>query len=148
MPPAKQPPPAVAYESDSDTDSEGGDSVTNVQLGLADGEIEEEDENNPLVSRIGGRAVSLIRCRCYKAGFGLTSALSIGAFTGMAAHKSHSANERGDMSSLQQCHGAAGTDLCSAGRVTIRPYTACLGLCKTFLSAQRRRKVSWQIQCS
>lgn len=79
MPPAKQPPPAVAYESDSDTDSEGGDSVTNVQLGLADGEIEAEDESNPLVSRIGGRAVSVLRRRGYKEGTGLTSALFIAA---------------------------------------------------------------------
>lgn len=49
-------PPALTYDSD-DTDSDD-DSVTNVQLGIADGQLEDEDEINPLVSRIGGRVVS------------------------------------------------------------------------------------------
>lgn len=52
-------PPPVAYDSDSDSDNEGDDSVTNVQLGLPDGPIEADDESNPLVSRIGGRVAWL-----------------------------------------------------------------------------------------
>lgn len=57
----KAPPPALTYDSDdsdfeSDSDS---DSVTNVQLGLADGSLEGDDEANPLVSRIGGRVAWL-----------------------------------------------------------------------------------------
>ncbi|CAO1616898.1 unnamed protein product [Parajaminaea phylloscopi] len=63
MPPAAAastvaPPPALGYDSD-DSDCESDDSVTNVQLGLADGELEDGDESNPLVSRIGGQAAWL-----------------------------------------------------------------------------------------
>ena len=39
-------------DDDSDFESE---EYTNVQLGLADGPLEGDDEANPLVSRIGGR---------------------------------------------------------------------------------------------
>ena len=39
---------------DDDSDFEE-DVYSNVQLGLADGPLEEDDESNPLVSRIGGR---------------------------------------------------------------------------------------------
>mgnify|MGYP001626703528 CR=1 FL=1 len=59
---AKAPPPPALDYDDSDTDSESDeddDTVTNVQLGLADGALEGDDELNPLVSRIGGRVVSI-----------------------------------------------------------------------------------------
>ena len=43
------------YDDDSDFGSDEEDVYTNVQLGLADGPLEKDDESNPLVSRIGGR---------------------------------------------------------------------------------------------
>ncbi|WFD19933.1 hypothetical protein MCAP1_002175 [Malassezia caprae] len=48
------PPP---YDDDSDFESD--EEFSEVQLGLADGPLESEDEANPLVSRIGGRPVWL-----------------------------------------------------------------------------------------
>jgi len=48
-------PPPYDDESDFDSDEE----FSEVQLGLADGPLENEDEANPLVSRIGGRPVWL-----------------------------------------------------------------------------------------
>ncbi|SAM82454.1 uncharacterized protein UBRO_04524 [Ustilago bromivora] len=50
-----RPPSDDAYDSDSGSEFEASD----VQLGLADGPLEGDDEANPLVSRIGGRAVWL-----------------------------------------------------------------------------------------
>lgn len=44
--------------SDSGSSAGSDGSVTDVLLGLADGPLEGDDEANPLVSRIGGRAVS------------------------------------------------------------------------------------------
>lgn len=43
------------YDSDSGSEFDASD----VQLGLADGPLECDDESNPLVSRIGGRAAWL-----------------------------------------------------------------------------------------
>lgn len=49
------PPSDDGYDSDSGSEFEASD----VQLGLADGALEADDEVNPLVSRIGGRAAWL-----------------------------------------------------------------------------------------
>lgn len=46
-----RPPSDDGYDSDSGSEFDASD----VQLGLADGPLEAEDEANPLVSRIGGR---------------------------------------------------------------------------------------------
>jgi pre-rRNA-processing protein TSR4 len=45
----------------SETDSESGSdySVTQTQIAITDGPLEEDDASNPLVSRIGGRAAWL-----------------------------------------------------------------------------------------
>lgn len=60
MPP-KPPQPVVSHHgADSDdSDFESEDGVTNVQLGLSDGPVEGDDEFNPLVPRIGGKAAWL-----------------------------------------------------------------------------------------
>ncbi|TKY89279.1 hypothetical protein EX895_001810 [Sporisorium graminicola] len=50
-----RPPSDDGYDSDSGSEFEASD----VQLGLADGTLEGDDETNPLVSRIGGRAAWL-----------------------------------------------------------------------------------------
>ncbi|KAJ1026777.1 hypothetical protein NDA16_002074 [Ustilago loliicola] len=50
-----RPPSDDGYDSDSGSEFEASD----VQLGLADGPLEGDDEFNPLVSRIGGRAAWL-----------------------------------------------------------------------------------------
>ncbi|PWY99509.1 hypothetical protein BCV70DRAFT_201075 [Testicularia cyperi] len=50
-----RPPSDDGYDSDSGSEFDASD----VQLGLADGPLEAEDEQNPLVSRIGGRAAWL-----------------------------------------------------------------------------------------
>ncbi|EPQ30411.1 uncharacterized protein PFL1_01937 [Pseudozyma flocculosa PF-1] len=51
--------PRPVDDDDYDSDSGSEFSVTDVQLGLADGPLEGDDEANPLVSRIGGRAAWL-----------------------------------------------------------------------------------------
>ncbi|KAN0064844.1 hypothetical protein ACQY0O_001901 [Thecaphora frezii] len=51
--------PRPVDDDDYDSDSGSEFSVTDVQLGLADGPLEGDDESNPLVSRIGGRAAWL-----------------------------------------------------------------------------------------
>ncbi|PWN50763.1 hypothetical protein IE53DRAFT_386929 [Violaceomyces palustris] len=50
-----RPPSDDGYDSDSGSEP----SVTDVHLGVADGSLENDDESNPLVSRIGGRAAWL-----------------------------------------------------------------------------------------
>ncbi|CBQ73262.1 conserved hypothetical protein [Sporisorium reilianum SRZ2] len=50
-----RPPSDDGYDSDSGSEFDTSD----VQLGLADGPLEADDETNPLVSRIGGRAAWL-----------------------------------------------------------------------------------------
>lgn len=50
-----RPPSDDGYDSDSGSEFDASD----VQLGLADGPLEADDEANPLVSRIGGRAAWL-----------------------------------------------------------------------------------------
>ncbi|CDU26418.1 related to TSR4-cytoplasmic protein required for correct processing of the 20S pre-rRNA [Sporisorium scitamineum] len=50
-----RPPSDDGYDSDSGSEFDASD----VQLGLADGPLEGDDETNPLVSRIGGRAAWL-----------------------------------------------------------------------------------------
>jgi len=58
--PTNSPKPQYDSDSASDSDEEGSQiSVTEVSLGLPDGQLEKEDESNPLVSRIGGRVVSV-----------------------------------------------------------------------------------------
>lgn len=44
---------------DDDSDFESDEEFSEVQLGLADGPLENEDKANPLVSRIGGQPVWL-----------------------------------------------------------------------------------------
>lgn len=52
--------PADVVELDSDSESECSDySVTQTQLGVSDGPLESQDENNPLVSRMGGQVAWL-----------------------------------------------------------------------------------------
>lgn len=53
------PPEALELEYDSDSDSGSDYSVTQTQLGVSDGPLESQDEGNPLVSRMGGRAAWL-----------------------------------------------------------------------------------------
>lgn len=48
-----------ALEFDSDSDAGSDCSVTQTQLGVSDGPLESQDEGNPLVSRMGGRAAWL-----------------------------------------------------------------------------------------
>lgn len=52
-------PSSSADDDDYDSDSGSEFDASETQLGLADGPLEGEDETNPLVSRIGGRAAWL-----------------------------------------------------------------------------------------
>jgi pre-rRNA-processing protein TSR4 len=48
------PPEAVEYDSDSCSETDSNYSVTETQLGVSDGPLESQDQDNPLVSRMGG----------------------------------------------------------------------------------------------